>query len=58
MKTGAKRISITLFAAAWLSCPMPALAQSYTIQKPGELPTHVRATSGGATISKSGELPT
>jgi hypothetical protein len=58
MTTGVYNISVALLTAAWLSCPAPAIAQSYTIQKPGELPTHVRATPGGATVSKSGELPT
>jgi len=58
MTTGVYSISVALLTAAWLSYPVPALAQSYTIQKPGELPTHVRATPGGATISKPGSLPT
>ena len=57
MKNGTKIIAAVLLAA-WIPHPMPAAAQSYTIQKPGEMPVHVRATPGGATISKSGELPT
>jgi hypothetical protein len=34
-----------------------AIAQSYTIQEPGRLPTYVRSSSSGVTISKPGELP-
>jgi len=57
MKYDIKSIAAVLLAAAWIPHPMPAVAQSYTIDKPGELPVHVRATQGGATISKPGELP-
>ncbi|MBM4027433.1 MAG: hypothetical protein FJ280_18810 [Planctomycetes bacterium] len=56
MKNGMKIIAAVLLTA-WIPHPMPAAAQSYTIDKPGELPVHVRTTPGGATISKSGELP-
>ena len=47
MTTGAKAIALALLAAAGLHHPLPALAQSYTIQKPGELPTYIRRTGGG-----------
>lgn len=47
MTTGVYSISVALLTAAWLSCPVPALAQSYTIQKPGELPTYIRKTGSG-----------
>ena len=36
-----------------------AFAQSYTIQRPGQLPTYVRPNSiGGATVDTPGQLPT
>ena len=56
MKNGTQIIAAVLLAAAWI--PHPAPAQSYTMDRPGQLPVHVRATSGGATITRSGELPT
>ncbi len=55
MNHGTQIIAAALLAT-WI--PHPTLAQSYTIDKPGQLPIHVRATAGGATITKPGELPT
>ena len=48
-----KRI-VFLFVSA---CVSVALAQSYTVQEPGKLPTYVRSTSSGVTITKPGQLP-
>ena len=49
------KLIVFLFSFA---CLLSALAQSYTVQEPGKLPTYVRSTSSGVTITKPGQLPT
>jgi hypothetical protein len=54
MRNDAKSI-IAALLAAWIPHPMPSAAQSYTIQKPGELPTRARVPPRRRLISISFE---
>jgi hypothetical protein len=53
-----KRTTGLIAFTACMAFAMSAHAQSYTIQKPGELPTYVRPSpGGGSTITRPGQLP-